>query len=41
MQPSGKIAALHTRLQEKEFSCRELTRQYLDAIGRDNEKLNA
>ncbi len=35
------IAKLHTMLEEKQLSCRELTKAYLDAAGRDNPQLNA
>ena len=37
----GKIAALHRALVSKEISCAELTEKYIEAIGQDNEKLNA
>lgn len=37
----GKIAALHRALVRKEISCAELTEKYIEAIGQDNEKLNA
>ena len=38
---TGKIAAVRRLLDTGEVSCAELTRRYLDAIGRDNERLNA
>ncbi|WBY63674.1 Asp-tRNA(Asn)/Glu-tRNA(Gln) amidotransferase subunit GatA [Thermocaproicibacter melissae] len=37
----GKIAQLHSLMAEKKISCTELTKQYLDAIERDNASLNA
>ena len=38
---TGKIAAVRRLLDSGEVSCGELTRRYLDAIGRDNGRLNA
>ena len=35
------IAKLHSRLVNKEISCKELTQQYIDAANRDNGELNA
>ena len=35
------IAKLHSRLVNKEISCKELTQQYIDAAERDNGELNA
>ncbi len=35
------INKLHTMLQQKEISCRELTNAYIEAAQRDNESLNA
>ena len=37
----SKIAKLHEMLVSKEISCKELTKQYIDAIEKDNEALNA
>jgi aspartyl-tRNA(Asn)/glutamyl-tRNA(Gln) amidotransferase subunit A len=37
----GKIAQLHSLMAEKKISCTELTKQYLDAIEKDNASLNA
>lgn len=37
----GRIARLQQRLQRRELSCTELTRAYLDAIERENPRLNA
>ena len=37
----SKIAKLHQGLADKEFSCKELTEKYIDAIEKDNEALNA
>lgn len=41
MPNKGLIATLHERLAARELSCEEVTRAYLDAIERDNGKLNA
>ena len=41
MQTIGKIGAARALLTSREVSCEELTRQYLDAIHKDNEALNA
>ena len=35
------IGKLHTMLEKKEISCRELTETYIKAASRDNEQLNA
>ena len=37
----SKIVKLHSMLEKKEISCRELTQSYIDAIERDNIQLNA
>ena len=37
----SKIVKLHSMLERKEISCRELTQSYIDAIERDNIQLNA
>ena len=37
----SKIAKLHEGLVQKEFSCKELTEEYIAAIEKDNEALNA
>ncbi len=38
---TGKIKKLHESLQNKEFSCEELTQKYIKAIEADNAALNA
>lgn len=40
-EKTGTIKKLHDRLSNKEISCTELTRQYLDAVAKDNAALNA
>lgn len=37
----GKIKKLNAMLASKQISCAELTKQYLDAMASDNQKLNA
>lgn len=37
----GKIARLHSLMAEKKISCTELTKQYVDAIEKNNASLNA
>lgn len=37
----SKIVKLHSMLEKKEISCRELTQSYIDAIEKDNTQLNA
>lgn len=37
----NKIVKLHSMLEKKEISCRELTQSYIDAIEKDNTQLNA
>ena len=37
----SQIRSLQSMLQGKEISCTQLTRAYLDAMERDNPKLNA
>ncbi len=37
----SKIARLHEGLVSKEFSCRELTEKYIEAVNKDNGALNA
>ena len=39
--PENKIVKLHSMLEKKEISCRELTQSYIDAIEKDNTQLNA
>ena len=37
----AQIRSLQSMLREKKISCTELTQAYLDAMERDNPKLNA
>lgn len=40
-EKTGTIKKLHDQLANKEISCTELTRQYLEAVEKDNQTLNA